>query len=78
LVRADQWLHAYILAVLTDNVSNLEYLCMFNNDLTDGGYMLDYSISSGHLDAALFLIERFVGTNREVINTMIELLHYLG
>jgi len=33
LVRADQWLYAYRLAVLTDNVSDLEYLCMFNYDL---------------------------------------------
>jgi len=65
LVRADQWLSAYRLAILTDNVSNLEYLCMFNIDLTDDGSMLDYAISSGHLDAAQFLIKRFVGTNRE-------------
>jgi len=35
LVRADQWLSAYRLAMLTDNVSNLEYLCMFDYDLTD-------------------------------------------
>jgi len=47
---------------------------MFNYDLTDDGHMLNYAISSGHLDAAQFLIKRFVGTNREVINTMIELL----
>jgi len=51
--RADQWLYAYRLAVLTGNVSNLEYLCMVNSDLKDGGYMLDYAISSGHLDAAI-------------------------
>jgi len=36
--------------------------------------MLDLAISSGHLDAAQFLIKRFVGTNREAINTMIKLL----
>jgi len=70
LVRADHWLCAYRLAVSKDNVSNLEYLYMFNYDLTDRGYMLDHAIASGHLDAAQFLIKRFVGTNREVINTM--------
>jgi len=74
LVRADQWLSAYRLPILTDNASKLEYLCMFNDDLTDDGHMLKYAISSGHLEAAQFLIKRFVGTNREVINTMIELL----
>jgi len=52
LLRADQWLRAYRLAVLTENVSNLEYICMFNYDLTDDRHMLDYAISSGHLDAA--------------------------
>jgi len=71
LVRADQWLYPYR---LTDNVSNLEYLYIFNYDLTDDGHMLNYAISSGHLDAAQLLIKRFVGTNREVINTMIDLL----
>jgi len=47
---------------------------MFNYDLTDDGHILDYAISSGHLDATRFLKKRFVGTDREVINTMIELL----
>jgi len=30
VVRDDQWLNAYRLAVSTDNINELEYLCMFN------------------------------------------------
>jgi len=71
LVRADQWLCAYRLAILTDNINKLEYLCMFNYNLTDDRNMLNYAISSKHFNAAWFLIKRFVGTNREIINTMI-------
>jgi hypothetical protein len=74
LKRADQWLYEYRYAVLTDNVSELEYLSMFNYDLTDGGHILDSAISSGHYDSARFLLKRFVGTNRGVINTVIEML----
>jgi len=47
-----------------NNVSDLGYLCMFNYDLTADGHMLNYAISSGHLDTARFLIKRLVGTNR--------------
>jgi len=54
VVRDDQWLNAYRLAISTGNISKLEYLCMFNYDLTDGR-MLEYAISSGHFNAARFL-----------------------
>jgi len=71
VVRDDQWLNAYRLAVSTDNINKLEYLCMFNYNLTDDGCMLEYAISSGHFNAAQFLVRRFMGTNREIINTII-------
>jgi len=74
VVRGDQWLNAYRLAVSTDNINDLEYFCMFNYNLMDDGCMLEYAISSGHFNTALFLIRRFVGTNREIINTIIGLL----
>jgi len=74
LKREDQWLQEYRLAVSTDNISELEYLCMFNHDLTDDGQMIHYAVSSGHLDSARFLLKRFVGTNRETIDRVIALL----
>jgi len=70
VVRDDQWLNAYRLAISTDNINELEYLCMFNYNLTDDGHMLEYAISSGHSNATQVL-RRFMGTNREIINTII-------
>jgi len=74
LKREDQWLQEYRLAVSTDNISELEYLCMFNYDLTNDGQMIHYAVSSGHLASARFLLKRFMGTNRETIDRVIALL----
>jgi len=71
VVRGDQWLNAYRLAVSTDNINELEYFCMFNYNLMDDGRMLEYAISSGHFKAAQFLVRRFMGMIREIINTII-------
>jgi len=51
VVRGDQWLNAYRLAVSTDNINELECLWMFNYNLMDDGRMLEYAISSGHFNA---------------------------
>jgi len=51
---------------------------MFNYNLTDDGRMLNYAISSGHFKGAQFLIRRLVGTNREIINTMIGFSRNIG
>jgi len=59
VVRDDQWLNAYRLAISTDNINELEYLCMFNYDLMEDGHMLEYTISSGRFNASQFLIRRF-------------------
>jgi len=71
VVRDDQWLNAKRLAISTDNIDKLEYLCMFNYNLMDDGRMLEYAISSGDFNTAQFFIRRFMGTNREIINTII-------
>jgi len=64
----------YRLAISTGNINELEYLCMFDYNLMDDGSMLEYAISSGHFNTAQFLIRRFVGTNREIINMIIGIL----
>jgi len=65
------FLHAYRLAISTNNINELEHLCMFNYNLMDDGCMLEYAISSGHFNAGQFLVRRFMGTNREIINMII-------
>jgi len=45
VVRDDQWLNGYRLAISTNNKNELEYLCMFNYNLMDDGNLLEYAIS---------------------------------